>query len=365
VVILVVGAGFAGAIMARQLHDHGHDVVVVDKRDHIAGNAYDERNEHGVLYHRYGPHIFNANDVRIVEFLSRFTDWRFYEHRVLALTRVGLVPVPVNRTTVALLTGEPLETEQQTADLLDELRVPNDDPQSVEEQVLSEVGQTIYDELFRDYTEKQWGRPGRMLDKSVVGRLKARLTTDDRYSLNRFQAMPLDGYTAMFRRLLDGIEVRLNTDARGYDAEDFEHVVWTGPIDEAFHYCFGKLPWRSLEFEHRHFESTELHQPCGTVNYPGAEFAFTRVTEWRHLTGQGGDWTTLTSEYPLGIGDPYYPVPAADAHALYERYERLARRASKMTFVGRLARYQYLSMHQVVGQALKAARTLEASLSSH
>jgi UDP-galactopyranose mutase len=363
VVILVVGAGFAGAIMARQLHDSGHAVRVVDRRDHIAGNAYDEPNEHGVLYHRYGPHIFNANDVRIVEFLSRFTDWRAYEHRVLALTRNGLVPVPVNRTTVSLLTGLPLKTEQETAELLEDLRIPNDDPQNVEEQVLSEVGLLIYEELFRDYTEKQWGRPGRSLDRSVVGRLRARLTDDDRYSLNRFQAMPSDGYTAMFRRLLDGIDVTLNTDARELNVDDFDHVVWTGPIDEAFGFCFGKLPWRSLEFEHQHYESTELYQPVGTVNYPSAKFAFTRVTEWRHLTGQDADWTTLTSEYPLGIGDPYYPVPAADAHAMYERYDRLAKRATKMTFVGRLARYQYLSMHQVVGQALKAARTLTASLS--
>jgi UDP-galactopyranose mutase len=361
--ILVVGAGFAGATVARQLHDQGRDVLVVDRRDHIAGNAYDEHNEHGVLFHRYGPHIFNANDLRIVEFLSRFTSWRFYEHRVLALTRVGLVPVPVNRTTVAALTGIELETEQQTSELLDQLRAHIHDPQTVEEQVLSEVGLTIYDDLFRDYTEKQWGRPARLLDKSVVGRLRARLSDDDRYSLNRFQAMPIDGYTAMFARILEGIEVRLSTDAQSFDLEDFEHVVWTGPIDEAFGLCFGRLPWRSLEFEHKHYESTELYQPVGTVNYPSAEFAFTRVTEWRHLTGQGGDWTTLTSEYPLGVGDPYYPVPAADAHAMYERYERLARRASKMTFVGRLARYQYLSMHQVVGQALKAGRTLAASLS--
>jgi UDP-galactopyranose mutase len=357
VVILIVGAGFAGAIMARQLHDQGHDVVVVDKRDHIAGNAFDEYDRQGVLYHRYGPHIFNANDVRIVEYLSRFTEWRPYEHRVLAMTRKGLVPVPVNRTTVERLTAR-----QDTEQYLNEVRVPNDDPQNVEEQVLSEVGPLIYDELFRDYTEKQWGRPATELDRSVVGRLKARLSHDDRYSLNRFQAMPADGYTAMFARLLDGIEVWLNTDAKELDPDTFEHVVWTGPIDEAFGFCFGKLPWRSLEFEHQHYETRDLRQPVGTLNFPSAKFAFTRITEWRHLTGQDADWTTLTLEFPLAVGDPYYPVPAPDAHALYREYERLAKATQRRTFVGRLARYQYLSMHQVVGQALKTAGTLATQL---
>jgi UDP-galactopyranose mutase len=363
-VILVVGAGFAGAVMARQLHDAGLPVVVVDKRDHIAGNAYDELNEHGVLFHRYGPHIFNANDVRIVEYLSRFTEWRPYEHRVLAVTRCGLVPVPVNRTTVACLLGMTLETEQDAREVLDRVRVVTADPQTVQDQVEAEVGRAIYDDLFRDYTEKQWGRPGSELDKSVVGRLKARLTDDDRYSLNSFQAMPQDGYTPMFARMLDGIEVRLQVDARELDLTNFEHIVWTGPIDEAFDHCFGKLPWRSLRFEHQHQRSRELRQKVGTINYPSSQFPFTRVTEWRHLTGQDSDWTTLTLEYSLGAGDPYYPVPAPDAHFLYRRYEQLAKTKPRMTFVGRLARYQYLSMHQVVGQALKAARTLTTDMST-
>jgi UDP-galactopyranose mutase len=362
-VILVVGAGFAGAIMARQLYDAGHDVLVVDKRKHIAGNAYDELNEHGVLFHRYGPHVFNANDQRIVDYLSRFTEWRPYEHKVLAATRYGPVPVPVNRTTISLLTGKELATEAEAELFLETLRVRNGEPQTVEDQVLSEVGETIYKELFAGYTQKQWGRPGSELDKSVVGRLRARLTDDDRYSLSRYQAMPADGYTEMFRRLLEPIEVRLGTDARALDKSRFQHVVWTGPIDEAFGFCFGRLPWRSLHFEHVHNETRDLVQPVGTINYPGLEYGFTRVTEWRHLTGQDADWTTQTIEYSTADGDPYYPVPAPDAHALYRRYEVLARTWPDMTFVGRLARYQYLSMHQVVGQALKAAKTLEQSLS--
>jgi UDP-galactopyranose mutase len=353
-VILVVGAGFAGAVMARQLHDAGFSVLVVDKRGHIAGNAYDELNEHGIRFHRYGPHVFNANDVRIVEYLNRFTEWRPYEHRVLAKTRYGLVPVPVNLTTVRLMTGRTLE----------ELREPVENPQTVEDQVVSEVGREIYEELFAGYTEKMWGRPGSELDRSVVGRLRARESEDDRYSLNSFQAMPVDGYTAMFRRLLEGIPVRLALDGRVFDWSDFEHVVWTGPIDEAFEWRFGRLPWRSLEFRHVHYESRDLLQPVGTINYPGWDCAFTRITEWRHLTGQEADWTTQTVEYPLGVGDPYYPVPAPDAQALYRRYERLAKETPKVTFVGRLARYQYLSMHQVVGQALKSARTLATELST-
>jgi UDP-galactopyranose mutase len=364
-VILVVGAGFAGAIVAQQLTEAGHDVLVVDRREHIAGNAFDELNEHGVLYHRYGPHVFNANDVRIVEYLSRFTEWRPYEHRVLAMTRDGVVPVPVNLTTIRFLSGQFLETEEDVRIYLEKVRIRNDDPQTVEEQVCSEVGRDIYDELFRDYTEKQWGRPGSELDKSVVGRLKARMTDDDRYSLNRFQAMPVDGYTAMFERMLEGINVQLNVDARELEAASFEHVVWTGPVDEAFGCRFGKLPWRSLEFEHHHYESRELRQSVGTVNFPMPNVMFTRVTEWRHLTGQDHDWTTQTLEFPIGVGDPYYPVPASDAHDLYRRYEELANATPDMTFVGRLARYQYLSMHQVVGQALKAAKTLTAQLSSN
>jgi UDP-galactopyranose mutase len=362
--VLVVGAGFAGAIVARQLTDAGHDVTVMDKRPHIGGNAYDELNEHGIRIHRYGPHLFNANDDRIVEYLSRFTDWWPYEHKVLAAVDTKLIPLPINRTSLERFYGVELKTERDAATFLAGHQVQYDHPaQNVEEVMLSQVGQDIYEAIFAPYTVKMWGIHPKKLDPVVVGRQRVRLDRNDVYSTSKFQAMPADGYTAMFERILAGIHVELGRAVDLRETSGWDHVVWTGPVDEAFGWVFGELPWRSLQFEHRHAPQSDLKMPVGTLNFPAAHEPWTRISEWRHFTGpEPHETTTLTAEVPQASGEPYYPIPSDAGRNSYRRYVRLARQTSQVSFVGRLARYQYLAMHQVVGSALAHARRLHCDI---
>jgi UDP-galactopyranose mutase len=355
---LVVGAGYAGAVMAERLASQcGHRVLVVDRRDHIAGNAHDYRDAHGVLVHRYGPHIFHTNAQRVVDYLSRFTDWRPYEHRVLARVGDQLLPIPINRTTVNMLYGLELQTEEEVEAFYAERAEPIDYVVNSEQAVVSKVGRDLYEKFFRGYTRKQWQRDPSELHASVCARIPTRTNTDDRYFTDWHQAMPADGYTAMFERILDNplIEVRVGV---GFDEVrdelEFGHLVYTGPIDEYFGYEYGALPYRSLEFELRN-EATpggQLLQPVAQVNYPGEDVEWTRITEFRHMTGQGHDSSTVAYEYSRSEGDPYYPIPRDDTRALYKRYEARALELPDVTFVGRLARYQYLNMDQVVAQAL-------------
>jgi UDP-galactopyranose mutase len=355
---LVVGAGYAGAIMAERLASQcGRAVLVVDRRDHVAGNAYDYVDEHGVLIHGYGPHIFHTNADSVVEYLSQFTDWRPYEHRVV--TKVGdqLLPIPINRTTVNMLYGLDLRTDEEVEAFYAERAEPIAYVRTSEDSVVSKVGRDLYEKFFRGYTRKQWQRDPSELHASVCARIPTRTNTDDRYFTDRFQKMPADGYTAMFERILDHplIEVRLGTDFDAVrDDVEYDHLVYTGPIDAFYDYEFGALPYRSLEWEMR-VEPTPaggLAQPAASINYPSEDVPWTRTTEFRHLTGQVHDVSTIAVEYPRAEGDPYYPIPNDESRALYKRYEALAAAQPDVTFVGRLARYQYLNMDQVVAQAL-------------
>jgi UDP-galactopyranose mutase len=366
---LVVGAGYAGSILAERLaSERGQRVLVIDRRDHIAGNAYDYYDEHGVLVHRYGPHIFHTNSEKVVEYLSRFTDWRPYEHRVLAHVDGMDVPMPINRTTINMLYGLGLETDEQVEEFLAERAEQVDYIRTSEDVVVAKVGRELYEKFFRGYTRKQWQRDPSELHSSVCARIPIRTDTDDRYFTDSFQKLPADGYTAMFERILDqpGIEVALNTDY--YDVRDeveYEHLVWTGPIDGFFDYRFGKLPYRSLEFELRNEPTPDggYLLPAASVNQPSEDVPYTRTTEFRHMTGQERhESSTVAVEYPRSEGDPYYPIPRDDTRALYKRYEALAADLPDVTFVGRLARYQYLNMDQVVGQALSTAGKLTTAL---
>jgi UDP-galactopyranose mutase len=367
---LVVGAGYAGSIMAQQLATHrGQRVFVIDRRDHIAGNAFDYYDEHGVLVHRYGPHIFHTKSEKVVEYLSNFTDWRPYEHRVLARVDGQFVPMPINRTTINQLYGLKLSTEMEVERFLEERAEPVEYIRTSEDVVVAKVGRELYEKFFRGYTRKQWQRDPSELHSSVCARIPIRTNEDDRYFTDPFQKMPVDGYTAMFRRILDHplIDVEVQTD---YDAVkdevEYDHLVYTGPIDKFFGYRFGALPYRSLEFDLRN-ESTPdggYLQPATSINEPSEEVPYTRTTEFRWMTGQEHHGSsTVAVEYPRSEGDPYYPIPRDDTRALYRRYEALADELPDVTFVGRLARYQYLNMDQVVGQALSAANKLMATLS--
>ena len=356
---LVVGAGFAGAVLAERLASHlGKRVLVIDKRDHIAGNAYDFKNADGILVHQYGPHIFHTNSDKVVSYLSRFTEWRPYEHRVLSSVDGHLLPVPINLDTINKLYDLDLDAEGMRA-FLEARVVPSENIRTSEEVVISRVGHELYEKFFRNYTRKQWGLDPSQLDAGVAGRIPVRYDRDDRYFSDTFQAMPLEGYTRMFERILDHprITVRTGVDYRDL-AETYSDakIIYTGPIDEYFDFTYGPLPYRSLKFVHETHDR-EVFQPAAVVNYPN-DHAYTRVTEFKYLTGQVNPKTSIVYEYPMEEGDPYYPIPRPENAALYARYKALADRQGNVHFCGRLANYRYLNMDQVVAQALLTYRQI-------
>ena len=359
---LIVGAGFAGSVLAERLaSQHDARVLLIDRRPHIGGNAYDEPNAAGILYHKYGPHIFHTNSEQVVEYLSQFTEWRPYEHRVLAKVRDQLVPIPINRTTLNRLFGLDLQTDEEAEAYLASRAEPVEEIRTSEDVVINAVGRELYELFFRGYTRKQWDLDPSELDKSVTSRIPTRTNTDDRYFTDTFQAMPRNGYTKMFERMLDHplIEVRTGVDFRDVrETVDFGHLIFTGPIDEYFDHRFGKLPYRSLRFDHQTLEQ-ERYQPVGTVNYPSPDVPYTRISEYKHLTGQEAPVTTVTYEYPSAEGDPYYPIPRPENQELFKRYEALADETENVTFVGRLATYRYYNMDQIVGQALATFRRID------
>ncbi|MFM8331426.1 MAG: UDP-galactopyranose mutase [Candidatus Methylumidiphilus sp.] len=357
---LIIGAGFAGSVIAERLAYAGCKILLFDQRNHIGGNAYDEFDAQGISVHRYGPHIFHTNAERIADYLSQFTSWRPYEHRVLAQVDGQLLPIPINRTTVNQLYGLNLD-ENGVRAYFEKVREPREAIRTSEDVVLNAVGRDLYEKFFRGYTRKQWGLEPSQLSAGVAARIPTRTNDDDRYFTDTFQAMPKDGYTAMFRKMLDHpnirIELRVNFEGQGADWFGAKQVVYTGPIDAYFHYCFGRLPYRSLRFEHEHLSACQQFQPVGTVNYPN-DYDYTRITEFKHLTGQVHPGTSIVREYPQAEGEPYYPVPRPENEALFKRYQALAALEQGVTFVGRLAQYRYYNMDQVVGAALKVADNL-------
>ncbi len=361
--VLVVGAGFAGAVTARLLADAGHSVLIIDRRPHIAGNAYDEYDAHGILIHRYGPHLFHTNSDRVMRWLSRFTDWRFYEHRVLTQVEGQLLPFPINRTTLNRLYGLDLD-EAGVAAFLEKVREPRDPIRTSEDLVLSSVGRDLCDKFFRGYTRKQWGLDLAELSAGVAARIPVRTNDDDRYFTDVYQFMPREGYTKLFERMLDHphIQIRLETDFRDIDRHIARrHTVYTGPIDEYYDFRFGRLPYRSLRFEHQHFADREWFQPVAQINYPN-DHDYTRITEFKHATGQRHTGTSIVREYPQSEGDPYYPIPRPENEELYQKYKDLSETEPNITFVGRLAQYRYYNMDQVVAAALKSAEKVKEAL---
>lgn len=358
--VVVAGAGFAGSVLAERLaEDAGLRVLVCDKRPHIAGNAYDHRDAAGVLVHRYGPHIFHTNSEEIFKYLSRFTKWRPYEHRVLADLGDRRLPVPINRTTLEGFYNVQLpgDTAAQflasKAEHIENIRTSRD-------VVINQLGRELYEAFFQGYTRKQWGLDPSELDKAVTARVPARTCDDDRYFQDTFQAMPLEGYTRMFERMLDHerIDLALGTDYFDLQPEEMAPLtIYTGPIDGYFGHRFGALPYRSLRFDHRTLDQRRF-QEVGVVNYPSESVPYTRITEYKHLTGQIHPQTSISLEYSSAEGEPYYPVPRPENQALYKQYEQLADQLDNVIFVGRLGTYRYYNMDQVVGQSLATYRRL-------
>lgn len=351
---LIVGAGFAGSVLAERLASQANKkILVIDKRDHIGGNAYDYHNDDGILVHKYGPHLFHTNSKEVFEYLGQFTAWRAYEHKVLASVDGKLVPIPINLNTINLLYDLALNSSEEVEAFFNARAEKLPRIRTSEDVVVSKVGRELYEKFYRGYTRKMWDLDPSELDASVTARVPTRTNRDDRYFTDTYQAMPLHGYTHLFQNMLahPNIMVRLNTDYKEVvDLIPHKKLIYTGPIDAYFDYCYGKLPYRSLEFRFETLD-TPCFQPSGQVNYPNGQL-HTRVTEFKFLTGQQHSKTTIAYEFPRAEGDPYYPVPRPENAELYKAYHQLALATANTYFVGRLATYKYYNMDQVAAQAL-------------
>jgi UDP-galactopyranose mutase len=375
---LIVGAGFAGLTAAERLcTQFGKKCMIVEKREHLGGNAYDRYDDHGVLVHQYGPHYFRTNSPRIKDYLSKFTEWNPVDYSILSHTEGRYWNFPINLNTFEQFMGRE-STSDEMETWLAEHRVPIENPANSEEVIISQVGWELYEKFFKGYTLKQWKRHPKDLDASVCGRIPIRTNRDDRYLKEEFQALPKAGYTRMFERMVeacgDQLRILLKTDYREVMPHlEFKHMIYTGPIDEYFDNCYGPLPYRSLRFESESFTPEQLverettsgkrgfWQPAMQVNYPNEE-EFTRIVEVKHATGQLCENTTIVREYPDDFGpgkEAYYPIPAPDAAILYKRYKERADAEVAVSFIGRLATYRYYNMDQVVGMALAEIDKLE------
>jgi UDP-galactopyranose mutase len=356
--LLICGAGPVGCVLAeRAAHLLGWRVLVVDRRRHIAGNCYDSRHPNGVLVHNYGPHYFRTRDESLLKYLSQFTDWIPARYEVKSLVRGELFPFPINLTTLEQFYRRTL-TAAEAEDLLARRRQMTDQPRNSEEYVLSRVGRELYEAFYLHYTRKQWGLHPRELDAAVCGRIPVRLDRDPRYVDHRYQVMPARGFTALFARMLRHRKIRVLLDCPfqevRYLVQPRRATVYTGPIDEYFNCCLGRLPYRSLQFDWVIYP-TEYHQPCVQINYPN-DSPYTRSVEIKHVTGQKHPETVVSYERPRADGEPYYPVPRADNLSLYRRYQQLAEaqtRNHRVWFCGRLAQYRYFNTDEVILEALK------------
>jgi UDP-galactopyranose mutase len=353
---LIVGAGFAGSVAAERLaSQHNKKVLMVEKRNHIGGNAYDGYDEHGILVHKYGPHIFHANSKEVFDYLSQFTEWRKYEHRVLANLNGELYPIPINRTTINKLYNKKYTTEEEVHEFYNSVKEKRNPILNSEDIIVNQVGIDLYEKFFKNYTKKQWELDPSQLSPSVCGRIPIRTNTDDRYFTDKYQFMPKNGYTKMFERILNhpNIDVKLNTDYKSIIGKiEFDKMIYTGPIDSFFEYKFGKLPYRSIKFEWENLD-VENFQEVAQVNYTDSMEKFTRIIEHKYLTEQSNKTTTISMEHPTMNGEPFYPIPNSGNSKLFEKYKNEGKKLKNVKFIGRLGEYKYYNMDQVVGRVLK------------
>jgi len=352
---VVVGAGYAGSVTARRLAEEKNEkVLVIDKHNHIAGHAHDQYNEYGVLIHTYGPHIFHTNNKKVWDWLSRFTDWYLYQHRVLSYIDGMKIPMPISAETINQLYNLNLSSDEverwleKQAEHIDEIKTSED-------VVISKAGRDIYEKFFKNYTYKQWDRYPDELDPSVIKRIPFRNNRDTRYFTDKYQGLPKQGYTKMFEKILDHPNIHIMLNTNWLDIKDqiqYDKLYFTGPIDLYYDYKFGALEYRSVRFEYETFFNKEFYQEVGTVNYPN-DYDFTRITEYKHLTGQNIPYTTIAKEYSMAHGEPFYIVPDKENQEKAEQYRQYAQKEKNVTFIGRLAEYKYYNMDQIVDRALE------------
>ncbi len=355
---LIVGAGITGITISRILAEAGKKVLIVEKRNHIGGNCYDEYDEHGILIHKYGPHIFHTNYKEVWAFLSRFTEWVCYQHKVRAYIDGKLVPFPINLDTINYLYNLNLSPSQMTA-YLDSVKVKINKLTNSKDSVVSKIGIDLYEKFFKNYTLKQWGIPADELNASVCERIPIRFNRDDRYFNDKYQGIPLHGYTKLFERMLSHANIHMLFQADFRDVCDdvkYERLVYTGPIDEYFNYCYERLGYRSLHFDFRN-HPIDSFQDYAVINYPN-DYDFTRITEYKKFNGQETGLTTVSYEYPCSNGEPYYPIPTSENHQIYERYLKEAKKSKNVFFAGRLGSYRYMNMDVACLEALNLVRKL-------
>lgn len=355
---VIVGAGITGLTLAERISSElDEKVLVIEQRNHIGGNCYDYYNEDGVLIHKYGPHIFHTNKKRVYEYLSSFTKWNDYQHRVLTYVDGNLLPMPICARTINMLYNTNLTT-QEVEGFLNGVADNSRKIESSEDVVISKAGEYIYDKFFKHYTKKQWDMYPDELDPSVISRVPIRYNTDERYFTDKYQGMPSAGYTHMFNNMAKSknIKVLLNTDYKEVIADiNYDVLIYTGPIDYYFDNELGKLKYRSIDvvFETK---DTSDYQSASVVNYPN-DYDFTRITEYTKLTMQKHDKTVISKEFPTWEGEPYYPVPISDQKDLYEKYQEKAAKQKNVLFAGRLAEYKYYNMDAAVDSALELFET--------
>lgn len=349
---LIVGCGLSGMTASRVLAEKGHKVLIVDKRNHIGGNIYDYYNEEGILIHKYGPHIFHTNNKEVFEFLSRFTEWREYQHKVLSYVNGMLVPMPINLDTINMLYGTNYNS-LTIKDFFNSVKENVDEINNSKDIIVSQVGEELYRLFFEGYTKKQWNLYPYELAKEVTSRVPTRSNRDSRYFTDKYQGMPKYGYTKMAENIInhENIKIMLNTTYKEIKEEiNYSKIIFTGCIDEFFEEKYGKLPYRSLNFIEETYDK-EFYQQVGVVNYPN-DYDYTRITEYKYFTGQKHDKTTIMKEISSADGEPYYPIPKPENKALYNKYKKDADSNENVYFLGRLGTYSYMNMDSIVAQAL-------------
>lgn len=378
---IVVGCGFAGAVVARELAERkGKRVLIIDSRNHIGGNCYDREDEYGILIHQYGPHIFHTNSKRVYDYLSRFTDWYEFEHKVVGNIHGRELPIPFNLNTLEMVYGDRApELEKKLIEQFGEgARVPILELMNHEDPELGEIAEYVYENIFLKYTMKQWGKTPKEIDPAVSGRVPVLLSRDNRYFQDTYQGIPLHGYTPIFEKMLDfdGIDVRLGCQGKElltlrpeeevkvyFEGEPFAgDIIFTGALDEFFGCCYGRLPYRSLDFKFEHYDKP-FYQSHGVVNYTVSE-EFTRITEFKYLSGQlEKEDTTIVKEYPMaysGAEDeiPYYAINNRENDALFEKYKTVVDKIPNFYLLGRLAEYKYYNIDAIVERALDLAENI-------